>query len=351
VLKLLLQDHSKRFAVCFGGLLLLLLSSVASINWIANPMAQYPTHYFRPMVQESRAEKVQLVNQLESQPEGIVLGSSRVMKLEPDYLQQVSGQRFFNAGVNYGKPEDYLAWLRLYHDRYESWPRTIIIGIDSSAFSSAIPVDARLINSPDLATRIPETITWVDRCSLWKDLFSWNHTKLSCKSLAMQLRNTPLPEPIEHYRPDGLLVYDLREAQIRDGKYDLQSAIAENENEYSSFYLGFKSHSLERRLLMRDIAKLAQENHTRLIVFITPMHPELQAQLNAKANLQKRHDEVLFFLERLSVKYPFELFDFADIQSFGGTADLFVDGTHPLEPNTRKMIDIMFGNQQIAHIK
>lgn len=348
MLRKLTEDNPKRFAVVFAIMLVMLLTSVGTLNYVVNPMAQYPSRLYKPMAQTSRSQKLELFKKLPETPQGLILGSSRVMKLEPDYLQKLTGKRFFNAGVNYATPEDHLAWLRLYQLRFECPPEIVIVGIDPSSFSSNLPPDARLINNRELADRIPEAITWSDRMKLWEELFSWDQTKKSVKSLAMQTLHKQLPAPAEHYRDDGLLVYDVREREIREGTYDLNAGIDYNKAEYFPRYRNFGTQSLQRRQLFRELAKTCQANGTRLYVYITPMHPELEAYLLQKTEYLQRRDETAFFLKTLANTYGYEFFDFAKLESFGGDQNQFVDGTHPLESNTQRMLNIMFSAPQLA---
>ena len=339
---LLTNERPKRFCFVFGISLLLMLSAVAALNYVVNPMAQFGTDYFVPMAQTSRLQKLTLMADLPDQPQALVLGSSRVMKLEPDYLQQLTGLSFFNAGVNYAKPEDHLAWIRYYQQRYSDFPKIVIIGIDPSSFSDMIKPDARLIATRELSKQIPEAVSWVDRARVYEELFSWDHTKKSLKSLKVQLTSKDLPTPDEHYRADGLLVYDVREKQIADGTYDLQFGIDYNKQEYFPWYLNFNKESSMRREIFRKIATLCREHDAKLIVYITPMHPKLRSYLELKTPYRERRDEVATFLKTQAAEFGFQFFDFEKIASYDGDPNQFVDGTHPLESNTRKILNIMF---------
>ena len=110
--------RARRFCHAVVALAASAWSAVALLNWTVNPYAQYAPHFIPPLVQTSCAEKVALLQHRDPRPTGLILGSSRVMKLEPTYLQQKTGLRFFNAGVNHGKIEDVLAFVRFYEQQY-----------------------------------------------------------------------------------------------------------------------------------------------------------------------------------------------------------------------------------------
>ena len=188
-------------------------AAVAALNFIVNPYAQYPTQLVPPRVRTSRAQKLQLLNQMQPAPEGLILGSSRVMKLEPDYLQALTGYEFFNAGVNYGKPEDALAWVRYYQQHVGRAPRMIILGLDVAAFADDPPVDARLLSLPALAEQVPEAVRWRDRGRRWQELLSWQQSRASLQSLLLLATGSQPGAEDESFRADGLLIYHLREQQ------------------------------------------------------------------------------------------------------------------------------------------
>ncbi|HUP80382.1 MAG TPA: hypothetical protein VM260_17640, partial [Pirellula sp.] len=96
----------KRFCVCTACIVAVSLFCVATVNWTVNPYGQYSSSCFEPIVQDSRCEKIELFERLETAPLGLILGSSRALKFEPEYLQTRTSQTFFNFAVNHGRPED-----------------------------------------------------------------------------------------------------------------------------------------------------------------------------------------------------------------------------------------------------
>ena len=314
-------------------------ASVACLNFIVNPYAQYPVRYFEPLVQTSRAQKVLLLGQMAAPPDGLILGSSRVLKLEPDYLQEQTTLAFFNAGMNYAKPEDHLAVLRHYHEETGRLPRMVILGLDITAFSDANPVDARLLCQPELARQIPDAINFRDRYRRWQELLSWQQTKMSIQSLRRQFSGDTDEPAVESYRPDGLLVYHQRESQIAEGTYDFQAALNYNKREYMQLLTEYPRLSQRRCQLFETLVRLCHEGDVQLVVFTTPMHPELVEYLSSTTPLLERREELVRYLQGAADRHHFQFHDLTDIGSFSGDETLFVDGIHPLEPNTRQMIN------------
>jgi hypothetical protein len=315
---------------------------VATLNFVVNPYAQYPTRLVRPLVQTSRSEKVSLLAKQSVPPQGLILGSSRVLKFEPSYLQEKTSLRFFNAGMNYARPEDILAFLRHYQMQHGRAPHRLLIGLDVAAFSDAAPVDARLLSEPTLGSLIPEAKGFSGSLRPWQELLSWQQTVSSLRSL-QQLWKQPSSEvsPDELFQPDGLLTYVRREREMAKGTYDFAAALAYNQREYESLFRSFGTISPLRCELMEQILDYCDEHHTEVSLFLTPLHPQLKDHLCMTTGYAARQREVSRMLRRLAERHQCPFVDFSDLRSFQGDPRLFVDGIHPLEQNTRRMIDLL----------
>lgn len=327
------------------GVSVAMFVAIAATNFVVNPYAQYGGTWIEPLVQTSRATKVQLLTSTKTAPEGLILGSSRVLKLEPAYLQEKLGHDFFNAGVNYGKPEDFLAMLRLYQSHVGTLPRTVVLGLDVHGFSPTLPMDARLLSNQHLAGEIQELIPLDDRFNRWKELLSWQQTTSSLKSLKRWVKNETDESPIESFCDDGLLVYHQREREIAEGTYDFAGALDYNKHEYRQLFAGYDKLSAERIETLKTIVDTCASNGSRLIIFMTPMHPELINHLS-DTSYAARQAELKEHLAHKASLGRFVFNDLSTVQTFNGDAGQFVDGIHPLESNTRKMIDLMVRNAE-----
>src|SRR5882724_10717499 len=65
----------------FLGALLIQLGAVAAFNIVVNPYRLYPPHWVPPVLEDDYTTKLELLSRC--QPRLLVLGSSRVRKLEP----------------------------------------------------------------------------------------------------------------------------------------------------------------------------------------------------------------------------------------------------------------------------
>jgi hypothetical protein len=269
----------------------------------------------------------------------LVLGSSRVLKLEPDYLTRHTGVPFFNAGVNHGKAEDYLALLRYYRQALKRSPQVVVLGLDVCGFAETSPVDARLLSQPELAQLVPEAVAFRDRYRRWQELLSWQQTKSSIESLFRGARWSPEAAPLESIRADGLIVYHQREQQLREQRYDFSAALHQTRREYAALSLGFDRLSPLRCELLEALIQRCHQWRTKLYVFTTPIHPQLERHLCQTTPFASRRAELIEWLSTKTDSYGFRFCDFSRIELFDGDAHWFVDGIHPLEPNTRRLID------------
>ncbi len=86
----------------------------------------------------SRALKLDLLQKYNSAGpvELVVLGSSRSMKLSPDLLESITGERTLQRGVFSAAPNDYLSIYRVMKQR-GIVPRTLVVGLDAEALDPA----------------------------------------------------------------------------------------------------------------------------------------------------------------------------------------------------------------------
>lgn len=328
-------------AFCCATLLFVIagLFVVASINWLVNPFGQYRSRILPATVQDSRNIKLGILKTYSVPPNGLILGSSRVHKFEPEYLERKCGCVFFNAGVNHGRPVDYLAWIRWYQDQWDRLPEMVIIGIDTESLTDTIPIDGRVTASSALARFVRNELPWRARLAPATELFSFKQSKASLASIGQLAKRTHVAEPIEYFDLGGKIVYRKREAELAEGRYDFESAFAFNDAEFRSIYRDYSALSLTELKALCETVELLKSQQCEVILFKTTSHPRFRAILRNLENYAARDSEVMQLIELIGKRFGAPVFDFSDIESYAGDPDAFVDAIHPLEINTRRMID------------
>jgi hypothetical protein len=318
--QILVKPDARLFSVTLVALTSILLIAIAVTNYLVNPLNYYQTCLFEPLVQTAREEKVARLQELTTAPSGLVLGSSRVLKFEPDYLNERTG-------------------LDFYRQQFSVWPKIILIGVDEYAFSTGEPIDPDLICNQQLSSKIPEFITLENRLLPWQSLIAWQQTSLSIKSIAQQLVQGEAQEKLESLCPDGKIVYHQREQKIADGTYDFQSALEYNLQEYRSILSRYHGLSQPRVAILRDTLRECSEAGCEVSFFYTPLHARLRQELEADPKYELRMSELQTTISELASQINAQVFDFSQVESFSGDPNCFVDGIHPLEYNTRMMVD------------
>ncbi len=329
----------ERFCSCVVGIVCGTLFAIGLFNWLVNPYGQYSTQWFEPIVQDSRSEKMELFDRLDSPPEGLILGSSRTMKFEPSYLRKHTSMSFFNFGVNHGRPEDFLAIVRMYRDRFGEFPKLVLIGVDLASLDDVVPNDARLSSEPRMLAYARDTQSWSDEFDRYSQLLSYQQLTASIRSV-WRKRSPQNEDPIAtQFTADGVIRYVEREKQIENGSYDFNKSLDYNEKEFLSLFGRLNEVSAKRLGYLHETVRLCTENNCRVYLFSTVHHPRLRESLVSKTKFQKVEADALKSLAEIAQELDASFVDFGAIDRFSGDERAFVDGIHPTESNTRRMID------------
>ncbi len=335
-------NPSLGFVVLFLGSLVTGLAGIGTFNGWVNPYGQYGEGLLPTVVQDSRTEKTDLFENLTRKPEGLILGSSRTMKFESSYLEEKTSLPFFNYGVNHGRPEDFLAILRLYHERYGSLPKMVVMGVDIAALNDKIPADARLSSEPRLFRHIQAEIPWYEEFDRFSQLITMHQTKSSLRSMARYLSgrsrcSDSCSEIV--FDPDGVIQYTKRQAEISQGSYDFEGPLRFNQHELQAVFSNFDTLSKTRKAYLQEAILFCESQGCDVYLFTTVHHPRLRDYLRERTKFLDREREAVRWLKQLAAANNVRFVDFGDVEQFDGEAVLFVDGIHPLEANTRRMID------------
>lgn len=301
------------------------LCAIAAVNVTLDPLLQFGGGALPPAVQPARAEKVESARRFRPGPELLVLGSSRTMALEPEYIRQRSGRRTFNASVNSARAEDYLAWLRF--SRELGWrPEVIVLGVDVEALHDHVPPDARLVHQPELGALVDLDVSPL---SALEAALSWQTSSAAARSALRALRGTPPPPA--NFGADGTNVrHEPFPGQVGDAK--IRRSIAE----YRARFRGYEALDERRTEELATFIREATDAGIQVVAFVTPLHPRLRAD----AELSARYDPLLRdTLAWLAARPEVELHRFETIAGFDGDPALFWDGAHLHETNARRLID------------
>jgi hypothetical protein len=306
---------------------------------LADPLK--PRH-FPTVVINSRTEKLRLFRAYRQGGEitGLVLGSSRAMKLDPPDLDRGTGLRFFNFAVDSACAEDYLAIYR-WAVAQGARPKMLLIGLDVEALHDNETLDPRLETNRPLVAALgadgaPLPGRW-ERfrrwATLWKSTLTLDYWRDTRRSFKARFHPPQAEKVFSRLEPDSNLRYPKWEWDRANGHFDTQQQIAASCPEYLERFTGMKALSPRRQALLEKLITEARAQGVEVKIWITTLHPVVVERLEQKT----RYDELLqatrLYLQDLERHYGIAGFDFSSPELFGASLTGWYDGAHLDESN------------------
>lgn len=312
---------------------LLLLGFVMTLNYFVNPLGKYASRELPTLVWTGREDKANLLEQYQNNPEVLILGSSRTMKLDPAYIEEKTNLDTFNAGVNSARTEDYYVMLKYAVEELNVKPKYVILGIDVEGFHNNAPPDDRLVYNQKFAKYLYEDDK-ESTFSMLKSLITYDQTAASARSLMFAMTEYPTKETA--YDKNGFLHYVKKEEEIKKGEFqaDIDSYVIKYKNRFNNFTEIDKG----RKNYFDHFLAFAEENEIEVIGFITTLHNDVLEELQKTRNYDERKKELLAFLDLMKDKHSnFSYNDFDTVDKYNGSLAAFYDGAHIREENANKL--------------
>ena len=269
-----------------------------------------------------RAIKSCLLVRRSPQPQLVVYGSSRAAKLEPSFLGLQAGTTAFNASVSSATPEDVWAFAHLAHDQSGGASVRALWLLDVESFRPRA-FDASLLGTPSLAryfSRAGGTVLPADPAAP-------SRVSATC-SFETNART--------RYAPDGYRARDFHDAAFAHGT-TTADGVRQSIADYLRLYGRFPRLSAAAKAwTVRTIAAFNTWGG-RPVIVLTPAHPAFLRALGP-AGWDRRHADLVAFLEGLRTRLGFVFIDASRISVFGGRATDFYDGIHQRVANQRRLV-------------
>ncbi len=323
-----------RFVRVFLLLLALQLATVAGMNYLVNPRGMYATALLRPVVANVRAEKAYLLQHMQPKPQALILGSSRVMKIAPATVERLTGLRTFNAGNLTAYTEDHYVTLRYAVEQAGAQPRLLLLGLELESLHDHEPMNEFLLEVNPISAFLQKGET---RYGYWKrvvNLLSWNESKLSLRSLRHWTVGSQSAEPALRIDPDGRLVYVQLEKDLARGTLNLETLVQQSSVAAIRRYETYRTLSADRLDYLHQTLRYARERNMRAVVFLTPIHHAVRADLKSFA---AKDAEFVAAIRDAAARWGAEFHDLRNVESFGGRPDGFYDGTHIDDGNADRL--------------
>lgn len=338
------DPSSRRFTRAFLAVLLAGMAATATLAIFVDPLHVFGTGRIPSIRTGERDEKPASFLALEPAPQAIVLGTSRVMKLAPSCLREVTGFPAFNFGLSSSFVEDWLAVYRFVRVRGRAPLRVLVIGVDIEAFDNHAETDPRLPSSPYLRDYVEGSagLTWG---AASRALFGWQALRYGLRSLQYHLRPQSKPKLASHFDPDGLIRYDVWEDELRRGTFTLAPQLADLVERFKGPLAApsFTALSAERVELFLRLVRSAHAAGTTVVAYVPPIHAKLAAlRRGAVVQRMRELDQLLAGLERDG---QLRYFRVDKIEDVGGDPEGYFDGVHVRDANAARLVTAMFGRQ------
>jgi hypothetical protein len=324
------QAPGRRFLVVYGATLF----SFALLTCVLVTLSD-PNRYFfgGPVPQilvNTRRDKVDLFKAYSKKAKvsGLIFGSSRAGLFRPELVDQRSGLRFFNASVDTGTIDDYLAIYRLFSDLQSMPPREILIGVDTLYLSSQIPLEFGLSANYDLARHLDQNTNLLFHyAELYQHYFRLQTFVDFKESWDSWKRRGELHSRYE-YDPDGRWRLATEDREIAKGTYNRGAALRTSTEVFLSQYRDFTSVSQLRMERLESLLREASRDGAHIVMWFTPMHPALRdrvEQLTGVTPIEHSAKEAVIQLGR---RYGAPVVDLSQPESFGADPSTWYDSVH-----------------------
>jgi hypothetical protein len=273
-------------------------------------------------VRTDRAVKLDLLTRLPKPPQLLIFGGSRATRFEPSRFQRLTGLRGFNLAFQNGRPEDAWAFVNFIHTRYPHLRLHVVWFIHVEAFREQ-GLSLGLVQDRRLSRWLPPALVAAQRAKL-------------PTTAAEMPKGRDLA--LTRYGPDGAVLYNRYDLDVAHGRplsRSLDNSIATVLKRYATTTVALFPRS--ELYFQKTLGLLNKMGSTPAVVFM-PLHPRLLAAVRA-VGWDKRHREVIAYLEGLQKDYRFCLLDLSKLSSFGGDPKAFYDGYHVKQANARKLVD------------
>lgn len=266
-----------------------------------------------------RGIKTDLILHMKQAPELLVIGGSRALRVDPAYIQRLTGLTAFNAAVPHATPEDEWCFANLLHSRFPTARFQLLWVIHCDELDQFSP-GASLLEDPFLSRFLPAR--FVDRTI---DAMG----AAADASLAFDARQGSV------VASNGFMVSDSISAAARHGT--LRERVAGYVRATLRFY-AYAPARIDSRPAQYFVQTLALMNRLGVAptIVLAPVQPWYLAAVYGHG-WEARHRLVLAYLRGLQRLYRFHVIDFSRVSSIGASATGFYDAVH-LRPESARLL-------------
>jgi hypothetical protein len=265
----------------------MLLALTTAVTLLADPFDTFGTGVVPPVIWNDRNAKAERLRTSPIAPAALLLGSSRIMKLPPRCLTELTGLAAFNFGLSSATAEDMLAAFRF--SRAAGLPlRLILVEVAPDELDPRLPPQQRLLNSRYLRRFVAPDRRTSLITQLGVNLLSREALDLSIRSLRHARERAATPA-VAVFEADGFLRYRRWEVAESLGTLNRDSLRRVNLADLAAQYRGFERLDTMRIAMLETLFAEAKQARIRVITYRSPPHPAFDsvlAQTPAAARLR-----------------------------------------------------------------
>jgi len=297
--------------------LFLFIFSIGVFNYIIDPYDVTGHNIFHirlKLASDDRNDKVNHFSTLRA-VDNILIGSSHVYSIDPEAISNNFGGTTYNFGVGTATVEDLLGTV-YYLQRQHKMPKRLFVGIDLYTFNHDLPLNKYFLRNKEL--NFFSNLNQSGRED-WSRFITVDMTRSSFKTLKNHLFPDPTKAPRFTAYGQGY------SPQWTNYKTHISDATKEANEFYAEFYSSGNFESLDKKRLsyLLEIQKISIQNHTQLIIFITPDHPILIQKIN-----QSKVRDSLKELDAFLMSHFDHYYNFYNDASFVNNLNNFSGATH-----------------------
>ncbi|BDP43388.1 hypothetical protein DAETH_33570 (plasmid) [Deinococcus aetherius] len=323
-----------RFLGAVLGWLAVFVIALGGLLWYVDPHGQFGGGRFPTVTLDARRQKMDFFRAYQRQApvQGLILGSSRSMKLDPEVFSEKTGLRFFNFTVDAAKAEDYLAIYRW--AKAQGAPiRRVMLGLDVEAlhnddqFFPNFRTNAELRGMLNRDQGGAALVGLSANASRVKDMFTVDFLRDTFKVVAARARSENRV-PFMQFTANGYLHYPGREQQRAAGTFDLTREVNACLPGYLTTYGGMRSLSPRRWGYLETLVREVQSDGGQVEIWISPLHPATTRLLASQTRYTRLLAETRAALQDLGRRTGVTVRDYASPERFGSNAQDWYDCAH-----------------------
>lgn len=324
-------SHFLRYAVGTVAALLALLAAVFTLNALVDPFSLVGTRLLPPALENDRSIKMDLIDKLKTNPQVVVLGSSRSRQAQPSYIDRLTGLKTgFNAGVTGGTAADAWVMIRRIGARFPTGRRTYIWFLDYRLATDGInpqlaqdPRSRGYLGSKSVRFSLGDIGTYI----------GFQATKASYRVLRACIEGRCHGRI--HYNADGSINKSTLKFLPEQAK-SLRRSVAQHLKDVEHQPPSLPPYTKQQFLYFDEALAWMNAHGATPVIVLNPIYPSVYRAMQ-RTGSQREH-EALAELHKLQRHYRFVVVDCSDIRKWGGKAKDFSNATHVNRANMRRML-------------